>query len=130
MSSRVVLNFKTKENLTGIVREMNSISSDIWDRYKCGYIWVSIKNARFVDIDLLKVHGGCTYYSASKDKKYCIVGFDCAHLEDSKNYLSKPRSVGYCKNEIVSMSKQIKRMIRVGKRKQIQNKINSLRGIK
>lgn len=70
------------------------------------------------------------YYSASKDKKYCIVGFDCAHLEDSKNYLSKPRSIGYCKNEIINMSKQIKRMIRVGKRKQIQNKINSLRGIK
>ena len=29
MSSKVVLNFKTKENLTGIVREMNNKSSDI-----------------------------------------------------------------------------------------------------
>ena len=57
MSSKVVFNFKTKENLTGIVREMNNKSSDIWDRYKCGYIWVPIKNGRFVDIDLLKVHG-------------------------------------------------------------------------
>ena len=38
MSSKVVFNFKTKENLTGIVREMNSEASDIWDRYKCGYI--------------------------------------------------------------------------------------------
>ncbi len=30
MYSKVVLNFKTKENLTGIVREMNNKSSDIW----------------------------------------------------------------------------------------------------
>ena len=130
MSSKVVFNFKTKENLTGIVREMNSKVSDIWDRYKCGYIWVPIKNGRFIDIDLLKVHGGCTYYNASKDKKYLILGFDCGYLEDSRNYITKPRSVGYCKNEIINMSRQIKRMIRVGKRKQIQNKINSLRGIK
>ena len=126
MSSKVVLNFKTKENLTGIVREMNNKSSDIWDRYKCGYIWVPIKNGRFIDIDLLKVHGGCNYYNASKDKKYLILGFDCGHLEDSRNYITKPRSIGYCKNEIINMSKQIKKMIRVGKRKQIQNKINSL----
>lgn len=86
MSSKVVFNFKTKENLTGIIREMNSKSSDIWDRYKCGYICAPIKNGRFIDIDLLKVHGGCNYYNASKDKKYIILGFDCIDKEIFENF--------------------------------------------
>lgn len=55
-------------------------------RHRCGYVslpkrHIAAKIGNYDDIPS-NVHGGLTY-SQKDDSKYFIVGFDCAHLNDS-----------------------------------------------
>jgi hypothetical protein len=74
------------------------------------------------------VHGGITYTNISRDNKFLVLGFDCAHLMDSPQYSKSPKSVGYCKNELFYLSKQINKLIIKGRKKMIKAKIKQLQG--
>jgi len=54
----------------------------------CGYVLLP-KNHRLFEkeyfceeLEDLDVHGGITYSDYSEDKKYWVIGFDCAHFGD------------------------------------------------
>lgn len=130
MSSKNVLNSKTKENFKIIVRKMepgyeSTINHPYW---LCGYISIPVQNAKFIDYDILPVHGGITYTNISRDNKFLVLGFDCAHLMDSPQYSKSPKSIGYCKNELFYLSKQINKLIIKGRKKMIKAKIKQLQG--
>ena len=136
MKSKVISNFKTKENFKCYIRE-NEFSSEIKDsiffnKFKCGYIIIPTTNANFINIYNIYVHGGITYYEYNviNNKQVYVLGFDCAHYNDRIEYIKQPRTLGYCKNELIYMSKQIKKMIKYGKRKLIKNKIKDIRNAK
>ena len=127
--SKIVLNSRTKENFKICVRKIESvyesnINHSFWN---CGYIFVPVCNAKFIeDIYNLNVHGGITYTNYEKDNQFLVLGFDCAHYADSPQFIKSPRSVGYCENELINLSKQIKKQILNGRRRMIKNKIKSL----
>lgn len=136
MKSKVISNFKTKENFKCYIRE-NEFSSEIKDsiffnKFKCGYIIIPTTNANFINIYNIYVHGGITYYEYNviNNKQVYVLGFDCAHYNDRIKYIKQPRTLGYCKNELIYMSKQIKKMIKYGKRKLIKNKIKDINNAK
>ena len=126
--SKIVLNSRTKENFKITVRKIESgyesnINHSFW---YCGYISIPIQNAKFINSDILSVHGGITYTNYEKDNQFLVLGFDCAHYADSPQFIKSPRSVGYCENELINLSKQIKKQILNGRRRMIKNKIKSL----
>ena len=113
MKSKVISNFKTKENFKCYIRE-NEFSSEIKDsiffnKFKYGYIIIPTINANFINIYNIYVHGGITYceYNVINNKQVYVLGFDCAHYNDRIEYIKQPRTLGYCKNELIYMSKQI-----------------------
>lgn len=126
--SKIVLNSRTKENFKINVRKIergyeSNINHSFWH---CGYIYIPVQNAKYIDSDILLVHGGITYDAYSDDCNFLVLGFDCAHCADSPQFIKSPRSVGYCKNELINLSKQIKKQILNGRRRLIKNKIKSL----
>lgn len=129
MSSKVVLNLKTKENFKIIVKRCQlDYGCESWHSlWHCGYIHIPVQNAKFINSDVLYVHGGVTYQE--QDQKYYIIGFDCSHYRDMVRFTKQPRSVGYCKNELIHLSKQIKKQIISGRRKMIKKKTQSMRGV-
>lgn len=129
MSSKIILNAKTKENFKIIVRKMepgyeSTINHSYW---LCGYISIPSQNAKFIDYDILSVHGGITYTGYSSCGRYLTLGFDTAHLMDSPRYRKNPRSLGYCMNELIELSRQINKLIIKGRKKMIKSKIIELR---
>lgn len=58
---------------------------------------------------------------------FLVLGFDCAHYRDSKQFIKTPRSTGYCKNELIHLSKQIKRQIISSRKRMIKNAIKGLK---
>lgn len=129
MLSKIVFNARTKENFKIYVNRIESdyeltINHPYWN---CGYISIPIQNAKFIDSNILSVHGGITYINYSRDEKYLILGFDTAHLIDSPQYSKSPKSVGYCKNELIHLSRQINKLIITGRKKLITSKITELR---
>ena len=70
MSSKIVLNSRTKENFKISVRRIEpEYKLDIEHSYWCcGYIYIPIQNAKFIDYNILLVHGGITYVNYSQDK--------------------------------------------------------------
>lgn len=106
-----MFHFKTKEKFSvKVITFKSEFKSEImFDSWNCGYFYIPISNIKFVNFDKLKVHGGITYNQTSKDNKFYIIGFDCAHYNDSPKYIKRPRSIGYCKNELNHLSKQIKK---------------------
>jgi hypothetical protein len=130
--TKTVLNSRTKENFKITVKSIYSTNPDtIFHSYwNCGYISVPIKDAKFIYSDRLLVHGGITYESYSEDKKFFVLGFDCAHYCDSKQFIKNPRSTGYCKNELIHLSKQIKRQIISSRKRSIKNAIKAIKGLK
>ena len=128
MSSKIVLNARTKENFKIYVRCIqpdyeSTIDHPYWN---CGYISIPVQNGKFIDYDTLSVHGGVTYTNISDDNKYLILGFDTAHLMDSPQYSKSPKSIGYCKNELIHLSRQINKLIITGRKKLIKSKIKLL----
>jgi hypothetical protein len=126
---KTVLNFRTKEQYRCNVLKLNRGCETEYSfgHWKCGYIYVSIINYKYIDSSKLNVHGGTTYESYSGDKKYIVFGFDCAHYDDSPIYIPRPRSTGYCKNELIHLSKQINKMILSGRKRMIKNKIKLIK---
>lgn len=129
MIDKTTLNFKTLEGFKCSVITLDcEYNSDFSFRYwNCGYIYVPICNVKFVDFDKLIVHSGITYNQTSEDNKFYILGFDCAHYNDSPRYIKRPRSLGYCKNELEYLSRQIKKMILTGRKRLIKNLIKRIK---
>lgn len=105
MSAKTTLIFNTKEKLRA---EVVTVTIEDYMTYNCGYIYIPAINAKYVNTDLLQVHVGVTYSEYTADRKYFVIGFDCAHYGDRKH----PKSIGYCKNELIHLSRQIAKMIR------------------
>lgn len=128
MKNKTTLSFKTKERFKANVKLLyTDYKSEImFNNWKCEYIYVPIRNYKYVYSYRLSVYGGITFESYSKCKKYIIFGFDCAHYNDSPRYIPRPRSTGYCKNELIKLSKQINKMILSGRKRMIKNKIKEL----
>ena len=131
--SKIVLNSRTKENFKIYVRKIESEyeSNIMFPYWHCGYIFVPVQNVKYIeDIYNLNVHGGITYTNYEKDNQFLVLGFDCAHYADSPQFIKSPRSVGYCKNELINLSKQIKKQILNGRRRMIKNAIKAIKGLK
>lgn len=63
--SKIVLNSRTKENFKITVRKIESgyESNIMFPYWNCGYIFVPVQNAKFIeDIYNLTVHGGITFH--------------------------------------------------------------------
>ena len=127
--TKIVLNSRTKENFKITVKSIYTSNQDaIFHSYwNCGYIYVPIQNDKFINSDRLSVHGGITYESYSPDNKFLVLGFDCVHYCDSKQFIKNPRSTGYCKNELIHLSKQIKRQIISSRKRMIKNAMKGLK---
>lgn len=131
--SKIVLNSRTKENFKIYVRKIESEyeSNIMFPYWNCGYISIPVQNVKYIeDIYNLNVHGGITYTNYEKDNQFLVLGFDCAHYDDSPQFIKNPRSTGYCKNELINLSKQIKKQILNGRRRMIKNAIKAIKGLK
>lgn len=130
--SKIVLQARTKENFKIHVRKIETgyESSTIHSFWNCGYISIPVQNAKFIYSDRLSVHGGITYDARSDNWDFLVIGFDCAHCCDAPWIIKNPRSIGYCKNELINLSKQIKKQILNGRKRLIKNKIKEIRNLK
>ena len=78
-------------------------------------------------IDNAFVHGGITYWSIDEKTRRAILGFDCNHYSDTRTYLTKPRSVGYCKTNIELLLKAIFKIKKNYRKMLIKEKIKELK---
>ena len=130
MSSKIVKFHKTKEKFNSYIIKNVDDYSMLFPIWHCGYIVIPAVNVKYInDIYIFSVHGGITFTTYAEFDKKLILGFDCAHLTDSPQYSKRPKSVGYCKDQIDKLSKQIKATIIRGRKKMIKNKIMLLKGL-
>ena len=79
-------------------------------------------------IDGAFVHGGITFCNVNHDSKKIILGFNCNHYyRDTKEFIKKPRSLGYCKTNLISLSKAVLKVKKNYRRYLIEQKIEELR---
>ena len=130
MSSKITFNSITKEKFKITVKRCETgTETENWHSFwNCGYIYIPIQHERYINSNELYVHGGITYEEVSEDGKFYVLGFDCAHYMDMKKFRKCPRSTDYCKNDLIHLSRQIKKQIISGKKKIIKNKIKKLKG--
>lgn len=125
------------------------IDSLLFSSWRCGYVEFVLPNgldpsyiesifsynkrkniiARRIEnvIDNASVHGGITYWSIDKETRRVTLGFDCNHYFDSKTYLTKPRSVGYCKTNIDLLLKAILKIKKNYRKILIKEKLKELK---
>lgn len=125
------------------------IDSLLFSFWRCGYIEFVLPNgfnpsciddvfsyskrknniARRIEniIDNASVHGGITYWNINRKTRRVTLGFDCNHYFDSKTYLTKPRSVGYCKTNIELLLKAILKIKKNYRKMLIKEKIKELK---
>ena len=78
-------------------------------------------------IDSALVHGGITYCDIDYNTKKITLGFDCNHYQDTKTFIKEPRSLGYCKTNLISLSKAVLKVKKNYRRYLIEQKIEELR---
>ena len=78
-------------------------------------------------IDGAFVHGGITFCHINHDSKKITLGFDCNHYQDTKMFIKEPRSLGYCKTNLISLSKAVLKVKKNYRRYLIEQKIEELR---
>ena len=78
-------------------------------------------------IDGSFVHGGITFCHVNHDSKKITLGFDCNHYQDTKGFIKEPRSLGYCKTNLISLSKAVLKVKKNYRRYLIEQKIEELR---
>ena len=86
---------------------------------------IAAKVERIIDSAL--VHGGITFCKVNHDSKKITLGFDCNHYQDTKGFIKEPRSVGYCKTNLISLSKAVLKVKKNYRRYLIEQKIEELR---
>ena len=86
---------------------------------------IAAKVERIIDSAL--VHGGITFCKVNHDSKKITLGFNCNHYQDTKEFIKKPRSLGYCKTNLISLSKAVMRVKKNYRRYLIEQKIEELR---
>lgn len=122
-------------------------SKSIFDYWRCGYIEFNLPEGLpyayyFKDcgrrskgvaltieniIDGANVHGGITYIDSRISTRTVTLGFDCNHYIDTKEFINKPRSVGYCLNELQRLSKAILKAKRKYRSLLIKQKIKEIK---
>ena len=86
---------------------------------------IAVKIERIIDNAL--VHGGITFCEIDYSNKKIILGFDCNHYRDTKKFIKEPRSLGYCKTNLISLSKAVMKVKKNYRRYLIEQKIEELR---
>ena len=86
---------------------------------------IAAKVERIIDSAL--VHGGITFCKVNHDSKKITLGFDCNHYQDTKGFIKEPRSLGYCKTNLISLSKAVLKVKKNYRRYLIEQKIEELR---
>ena len=86
---------------------------------------IAVKVERIIDSAL--VHGGITFCKVNHDSKKITLGFDCNHYQDTKGFIKEPRSLGYCKTNLISLSKAVLKVKKNYRRYLIEQKIEELR---
>ena len=86
---------------------------------------IVVKVERIIDNAL--VHGGITFCHINHDSKKITLGFDCNHYRDTKKFIKEPRSLGYCKTNLISLSKAVMKVKKNYRRYLIEQKIEELR---
>ena len=134
--------------------EVRRINSMLFNSWRCGYVDFSLPNGMgyqvvesiysssdeyFISkpsriaakveriIDSALVHGGITFCKVNHDSKKITLGFNCNHYQDTKEFIKKPRSLGYCKTNLISLSKAVMRVKKNYRRYLIEQKIEELR---
>lgn len=150
MKSKV--EFIGKINNLKIYVRKNSFESKInsklmFDYWRCGYIEFKLprglfytyysedfgKRSRGVALAIEEiinnedVHGGITYRDSNIGIDVVTLGFDCNHFMDTKEYINRPRSVGYCINELNKLSKAILKAKRKYRSLLIKQKIKEIK---
>lgn len=153
MKSKVEFISKINGLKTYVVKnsfESKTNSKSMFDYWRCGYVEFKLPKGLFYTyyskdygikpegtaltiekiIDDAEVHGGVTYMDSNRALGVVILGFDCNHLIDTKAYIKKPRSVGYCINELKNLSKAILKAKRKYKSLLIKQKIKEIKKYK
>ena len=86
---------------------------------------ITAKVERIIDSAL--VHGGITFCHVNHDSKKITLGFDCNHYQDTKGFIKEPRSLGYCKTNLISLSKAVMKVKKNYRRYLIEQKIEELK---
>ena len=86
---------------------------------------IAVKIERIIDNAL--VHGGITYCDIDYDTKKITLGFDCNHYQDTRGFIKEPRSLGYCKTNLVSLSKAVMKIKKNYRRYLVEQKLKELR---
>ena len=133
---------------------LGRIESIMFSSWRCGYVDFSLPNGMgyqvvesiysssdeyFISkpsriaakveriIDSALVHGGITFCKVNHDSKKITLGFDCNHYQDAKGFIKEPRSLGYCKTNLISLSKAVLKVKKNYRRYLIEQKIEELR---
>lgn len=128
----------------------NNIDSNLmFDYWRCGYIEFNLPEGLpyayyFKDcsrrskgvalimekiIDNSNVHGDITYIDSKISTRFVTLGFDCNHYIDTKWCINKPRSLGFCINELNKLSKAVLKAKRKYRSLLIKQKIKELKSI-
>lgn len=134
--------------------EAKIIDSMLFNSWRCGYVDFSLPNgmgyqvvesiyprhneyvinkpskiAEKIErvIDGALVHGGITYCDIDYNTKKITLGFDCNHYQDTKGFIKEPRSLGYCKTNLISLSKAVLKVKKNYRRYLIEQKIKELK---
>jgi hypothetical protein len=153
---RKVGNLKMYVNKNSFVRDIPMpIDSLLFSFWRCGYVEFSLPSWLVRDgiesiysrhreednicepsrviviiekiIDGAFVHGGITFCHVNHDSKKITLGFDCNHYQDTKGFIKEPRSLGYCKTNLISLSKAVLKVKKNYRRYLIEQKIEELR---
>ena len=100
--------------------------------YPCHNEYITSKPSKIAEkieraIDSALVHGGVTYCNIGYNTKKITLGFDCNHYQDTKEFIKEPRSLGYCKTNLISLSKAVLKVKKNYRRYLIEQKIEDLR---